>query len=73
MKRFEGKLAAVTGAGSGIGRAIAQRLASEGAEVAVMDISAEEASFSLAWPTISTADSFTCGKSPLLATRGESL
>ena len=42
MKRFEGKLAAVTGAGSGIGRAIAQRLASEGAEVAVMDISAEE-------------------------------
>lgn len=42
MKRFEGKLAAVTGAGSGIGRAIAQRLASEGAEVALMDISAEE-------------------------------
>lgn len=42
MKRFEGKLAAVTGAGSGIGRAIAQRLASEGADVAVMDISAEE-------------------------------
>ena len=42
MKRFEGKLAAVTGAGSGIGRAIAQRLALEGAEVAVMDISAEE-------------------------------
>jgi NAD(P)-dependent dehydrogenase (short-subunit alcohol dehydrogenase family) len=42
MKRFAGKLAAVTGAGSGIGRAISQRLASEGAEVAVMDISAEE-------------------------------
>ena len=41
MKRFEGKLAAVTGAGSGIGRAIAQRLASEGAEVAVMDVSAD--------------------------------
>ncbi|MBU6296001.1 MAG: SDR family oxidoreductase [Planctomycetes bacterium] len=40
MKRFEGKLAAVTGAGSGIGRAIALRLASEGAEVAVMDVSA---------------------------------
>jgi len=41
MKRFDGKLAAVTGAGSGIGRAIAQRLASESAEVAVMDVSAD--------------------------------
>lgn len=36
--RFEGKVAVVTGAGSGIGRATAIRLASEGAKVVVADI-----------------------------------
>ena len=39
MKRFTGKVAAVTGAGSGIGRATALRLADEGAEVVVLEIS----------------------------------
>lgn len=39
MKRFTGKVAAVTGAGSGIGRATALRLAREGADVAVLEIS----------------------------------
>lgn len=38
MNRFEGKLALVTGAGSGIGRAVAVRLASEGATVFGHDI-----------------------------------
>lgn len=38
MKRFENKVAIVTGAGGGIGSAIARRLASEGALVVVTDV-----------------------------------
>jgi NAD(P)-dependent dehydrogenase (short-subunit alcohol dehydrogenase family) len=37
--RFEGQVAVVTGAGSGIGLAVAQRLKSEGAKVSAWDIS----------------------------------
>jgi NAD(P)-dependent dehydrogenase (short-subunit alcohol dehydrogenase family) len=38
MARFSGKVISVTGGGSGLGEAIVKRLASEGAQVAVLDI-----------------------------------
>ena len=41
MNRFEGKVAFVTGAAAGIGRATAVRLASEGASVYLVDIAME--------------------------------
>lgn len=40
MKRLEGKVAFVTGAGGGIGKAIALQMAREGATVAVADVNA---------------------------------
>jgi len=41
MKTFNNKVAAITGAGSGIGRALAQQLASEGCALALADINAD--------------------------------
>lgn len=40
MKSFENKVAAITGAGSGIGRALARELASRGCHLALADINA---------------------------------
>ncbi|MEI7947533.1 MAG: SDR family NAD(P)-dependent oxidoreductase, partial [bacterium] len=41
MGQFDGKVAVVTGAARGIGRSIAERLASEGADVVICDLQAE--------------------------------
>jgi len=41
MKRFEGRVAFVTGAAAGIGRATALRLASEGASLYLVDVATE--------------------------------
>jgi 2-hydroxycyclohexanecarboxyl-CoA dehydrogenase len=48
MRGLNGKVAMVTGAGSGIGRAIALRLAAEGMVVAVLDLNAQAAESTVA-------------------------
>ena len=48
MKKLEGKIAIVTGSGRGIGQAIAQKLASEGAKVVVNDLDAGPAEDTIA-------------------------
>jgi len=44
MKDFRGKLAVVTGGGTGMGRALTEQLTAEGCDVAICDVSAENMS-----------------------------
>jgi hypothetical protein len=41
MKKFEGRIAVITGGGTGMGRELARQLAAEGCHVAMCDVSAE--------------------------------
>jgi NAD(P)-dependent dehydrogenase (short-subunit alcohol dehydrogenase family) len=59
MKRFAGKVAFVTGGGSGIGRACCAQLGAEGARVAVVDIAGESAT--------ATASAITAGGGTAIA------
>jgi NAD(P)-dependent dehydrogenase (short-subunit alcohol dehydrogenase family) len=54
MREFKGKVAVITGAASGIGRAIAERCVSEGMKVVLADI--DEASLNRAESELKTAD-----------------
>jgi NAD(P)-dependent dehydrogenase (short-subunit alcohol dehydrogenase family) len=62
MNRFTGKSIFVTGTGSGIGRAVAERLAAEGGQVMCVDISGEGASATAATIVAAggTAESMVC-------------
>src|SRR5438034_1458794 len=42
MNRLEGKVAAITGAGSGMGRAMAELVVAEGARVVCADVSGQQ-------------------------------
>lgn len=60
MSKLDGKVALVSGSGRGIGRAIALKLASEGARVVVNDLDPEPAHETVAAITASGAEAVAC-------------
>ncbi len=69
-RRFEGKIAVVTGAGQGIGAATARRLAQEGASIVIGDMVEETSQKVCAdiqefgGPALSPWESFPSGTTP---------
>lgn len=60
MKKLDGKVALITGSGRGIGRAVALKLASEGARIVVNDLDAEPAAEVVARIKASGGDAIAC-------------
>ena len=50
MQRLNGQIAVITGAGSGIGRAVSLAFAREGARVAALDVRADAAGAATSQP-----------------------
>ncbi|HUH37744.1 MAG TPA: SDR family NAD(P)-dependent oxidoreductase [Spongiibacteraceae bacterium] len=68
--RLDGKMALVTGAGQGIGRAVAQALAAEGAKVAVVDLQLKAAEATAAHLSGSGHVAYACDVSDSAAVAG---
>ena len=68
--RFTDKTAIVTGAGSGIGKAVAERLAAEGAAVAAFDLDLDATEATVAGITATGGNINTTATSPTANTRG---
>lgn len=72
MGKLEGRVAVITGAGRGIGRAVAECFAAEGAAVVVNDLGAPmEGGGADAGPAAETAEAITAGGGRALADHGD--
>lgn len=65
MDSFIGKLAVITGGGSGMGRALARLLAAQGCSVAACDLNADAVAETRCW--LERAPHPACGSAPITA------